>query len=60
MELNVNHEKNYLMKIFKITLLIALFITLFSSCTEQDLQEDDLLIEDTTTVLFTDGNGVER
>ncbi|MBU2949959.1 hypothetical protein KO493_04525 [Tamlana agarivorans] len=48
------------MKIFKITLLIALFITLFSSCTEQDLQEDDLLIEDTTTVLFTDGNGVER
>ncbi|MBU2949958.1 hypothetical protein KO493_04520 [Tamlana agarivorans] len=48
------------MKILKITLLVALFIALFTSCTEQDLHEDDLLIEDTTTILYTDGNGVER
>ncbi|MDO6761783.1 hypothetical protein Q4566_16360 [Tamlana sp. 2_MG-2023] len=48
------------MKVFKITLLVVLFMALFTSCTEQDLHEDDLLIEETTTVLYTDGNGVER
>ncbi|MDO6761785.1 hypothetical protein Q4566_16370 [Tamlana sp. 2_MG-2023] len=48
------------MKVFKITLLVALFIALFTSCTKQDLHEDDVLTDETTTVLYTDGNGVER
>ncbi|MDO6761784.1 hypothetical protein Q4566_16365 [Tamlana sp. 2_MG-2023] len=48
------------MKVFKTTLLVVLFMALFASCTEQDLHEDDLLIEETSTVLYTDGNGVER
>ncbi|WP_191963479.1 hypothetical protein [Pseudotamlana haliotis] len=48
------------MKILKISLLVALFLALFTSCTEQDLHEDDVLIDDTNTVLFTGGNEVER
>ncbi|MCL6293924.1 hypothetical protein [Jejuia spongiicola] len=31
------------MKALKITLLLALFVTVLSSCTKQDLNEDDVL-----------------
>ncbi|WP_158651321.1 hypothetical protein [Pseudotamlana carrageenivorans] len=53
-------NKNVKMKILKITLLIAVFITIFASCTEQDLQEDDMLTDEPTTTLITGGNVVER
>ncbi|QQY83253.1 hypothetical protein JJL45_04500 [Tamlana sp. s12] len=48
------------MKILKITLLIAAFITLFTSCTKEDLHEDDMLIDDTTTTYINGGNILER
>ncbi|WP_157614121.1 hypothetical protein [Pseudotamlana agarivorans] len=48
------------MKILKITLLIATFITFLSSCTEQDLHEDDMLTDEETTILVIGGNVVER
>ncbi|WP_158651319.1 hypothetical protein [Pseudotamlana carrageenivorans] len=48
------------MKILKITLLVAVFITLFTSCTKEDLHEDDMLIDETSTTLITSGNVVER
>ena len=45
------------MKALKITFLLALLVTVFASCTEQDLNEDDVLVapqaEETTT--FTGG-----
>ncbi|WP_158651320.1 hypothetical protein [Pseudotamlana carrageenivorans] len=48
------------MKILKITLLVAAIITLFTSCTKEDLHEDDKLVEELTTTLITGGNVVER
>jgi len=48
------------MKALKITLLLALLLTAFASCTKQDLNEDDVLndgeqTEETTP--FTGGQG---
>ena len=34
------------MKTLKITLLIALLVTVFTSCTKEDLHEDDVLTVD--------------
>jgi len=46
------------MKALKITLLLALLVTVFTSCTKQDLNEDDVLTApETEETLFTGGNG---
>jgi len=37
------------MKALKITLMLALFVVSLSSCTKQDLNEDDTLIAPTDT-----------
>ncbi|MFD1614625.1 hypothetical protein [Gelatiniphilus marinus] len=46
------------MKALKITLLLALLVTVFASCTKQDLNEDDVLSSpETEETLFTGGSG---
>lgn len=46
------------MKTLKITLLLTLLFTAFTSCTKQDLNEDDVLqASETETTLFTGGQG---
>lgn len=47
------------MKALKITLLLALFVTALTSCTKQDLNEDDVLNdgEQTEETLYTGGQG---
>lgn len=48
------------MKALKITLIIAVLFASFTSCTKQDLNEDDVLAApDTTQVPFTGGQGYE-
>ncbi|MGC1203304.1 MAG: hypothetical protein WA839_00295 [Flavobacteriaceae bacterium] len=45
------------MKALKITLILALLLTAFTSCTKQDLNEDDVLNNpETPEVLFTGGH----
>ncbi|WP_191963478.1 hypothetical protein [Pseudotamlana haliotis] len=48
------------MKILKITLIVAVFIALFTSCIEASLNEDEVLVDNTTNVLYRDGNIGER
>ncbi len=48
------------MKILKITLVVAVFITLFTSCAEQDVHEEDILIVKQSTTLINSGNVIER
>jgi len=44
------------MKALKITFLLALLVTVFASCTEQDLNEDDVLeAPQAEETLFTGG-----
>lgn len=43
------------MKTLKITLIVALFFATLSSCTKQDLTEDDVLIDRNAPTLFTGG-----
>ena len=43
------------MKSLKITLILALFFASLTSCTEQDLNEDDVLIDNNAPTLFTGG-----
>ncbi|WP_156113357.1 hypothetical protein [Wocania ichthyoenteri] len=46
------------MKTLKITLLLALFLTVFASCTKQDLNEDDVLTApETEETPYTGGSG---
>tara|TARA_R110002072_G_scaffold115599_4_gene245928 strand:- start:293 stop:436 length:144 start_codon:yes stop_codon:yes gene_type:complete len=45
------------MKALKITLILAFLLTLFTSCTEQDLNEDDVLVTDDVEAPFTGGSG---
>lgn len=47
------------MKALKITLLLALLLTAITSCTKQDLNEDDVLNDpgDDTTIPYTGGQG---
>jgi hypothetical protein len=49
------------MKALKITLILAVIFATFSSCTKQDLNEDDVLVApvDNTTA-FTGGGVDER
>ena len=46
------------MKTLKITLFVALLFTAFTSCTKEDLDEDDVLVapNETEVSYFTDGN----
>ena len=45
------------MKALKITLIVALFLATFTSCTKQDLNEDDVLVAPTTqSTVFTGGD----
>ena len=44
------------MKALKITFLLALLITVFTSCTEQDLNDDSLLAGNETEVNDTGGD----
>ena len=49
------------MKALKITLIVALVFAAFTSCTKQDLNEDDALISpDHTEVTYQNGHVVER
>ena len=43
------------MKTLKITLILALFFASLTSCTKQDLNEDDVLINTDTQSVFTGG-----
>ena len=43
------------MKALKVTLIVALFFASLTSCTKQDLGEDDVLIERNAPTLFTGG-----
>ncbi len=44
------------MKTLKITLFVALLFTAFTSCTKQDLDEDDVLKSPDTEVSYYDGS----
>ena len=49
------------MKALKITLMLALFVVSLSSCTKQDLNEDDTLIAPSDThATFQGGDVKER
>jgi hypothetical protein len=43
------------MKALKITLIVALFLATFTSCTKQDLNEDDVLVAPTNNETFMTG-----
>ena len=45
------------MKILKITLLATLFFASITSCTKQDLTEDDIQTNPETEIPYTGGNG---
>lgn len=43
------------MKALKITLILALLLTIFTSCTRQDLNEEDVLNDPETEEYYTGG-----
>lgn len=45
------------MKTLKFTLLLAMIIGTLSSCTKQDLNEDDLLIDNQAPIVLIGGDG---
>ena len=48
------------MKALKITLIVAVFFASLTSCTKQDLNEDDVLqTPEANTIVFTGGNADE-
>lgn len=47
------------MKSLKITLITALFFATLVSCTKQDLNEDDLLLDPKVEMPITGGQGEE-
>ncbi|WP_242117061.1 hypothetical protein [Aestuariivivens sediminicola] len=48
------------MKALKLTLLVAVCVAALTSCTKQDLNEDDVLVSpDAMEILDTGGNGVD-
>jgi len=48
------------MKILKITLMLALLLTALTSCTKQDLNEDDALISPSESHATHTGDVIER
>ena len=47
------------MKALKITLIVALFLATFTSCTKQDLNEDDVLVAPTSNETYFTGGGID-
>ncbi|WP_242131367.1 hypothetical protein [Aestuariivivens marinum] len=43
------------MKALKLILLVTVFFTALTSCTKQDLNEDDVLLAPNTTLIVGDG-----
>ena len=43
------------MKALKFTLIVAVVFATLTSCTKQDLNEDDVLVDDTQSFYFTKG-----
>ncbi len=48
------------MKALKFTLIIAVVFATFTSCTKQDLSEDDLLTDNTETTMPVTGGGIDK
>tara|TARA_R110000868_G_scaffold104728_7_gene288694 strand:- start:2806 stop:2952 length:147 start_codon:yes stop_codon:yes gene_type:complete len=48
------------MKALKITLILALLLTAFTSCTKQDLNEDDVLNNPETEEVYYTGGAVRE
>ena len=48
------------MKTLKITLILALFFASLTSCTKQDLNEDDVLLNQDTQSVYRNGDVNER
>ena len=55
---NLKNQLN--MKALKITLILALFLTALTSCTKQDLSEDDVLVTPETQSINKSGVVLER
>ena len=49
-----------IMKALKITLVLVVLISSLTSCTKQDLSEDDVLLTPETQSFLKDGNITER
>jgi hypothetical protein len=47
------------MKALKITLILAIFFATFTSCTKQDLNEDDVLVSPTSNETLFTGGGID-
>ena len=54
-EINNLTLKSNIMKALKITLIVTLFIASLTSCTKQDLNEDDVLVAPTAKEYATGG-----
>ena len=52
----INLKNTKKMKALKITFLLALLVTVFTSCTEQDLNDDSLLAGNETETYDTGGD----
>ncbi|WP_194768847.1 hypothetical protein [Tamlana sp. I1] len=48
------------MKILKITLIAVTLIASFTSCTKQDLHDDDILVDPSAETFYTGGTVNER
>ena len=48
------------MKALKITLIVALFLATFTSCTKQDLNEDDVLVAPDNSAVYMTGGGIDE
>ena len=48
------------MKTIKITFILVVIIASFTSCTKEDLHEDDLLINESSRTIYVGGGLEER
>lgn len=48
------------MKILKISFLVAIFIALCTACAKKDFNDNDELVDNTSTGLIASGNITER
>lgn len=48
------------MKALKITLILAVVFATFTSCTKQDLSEDDVLVAPTNNTTAFTGGGIDE
>jgi hypothetical protein len=47
------------MKALRITLILAAIVATFTSCTKQDLNEDDVLVATDTNETYFTGGGID-